>query len=401
MIKNTLFFLGLYLLLSVFESRACTSIIISGKATPDGRPLMWKHRDTEAPYNHMAYFSGEGYSFLGLVNSDDPNGAVWMGSNETGFSIMNTASFNLKEDDIEEMDQEGMTMRKALCICRTVQDFEHYMDTLSRPMRVEANFGVIDAYGGAAYFEANNERYYKKDVNDTNLAPEGYLIYTNFSFEGRPNEGLGYIRYETATGIFRDMLKEGFTPQRIFQKASRSFYNSLLGIDLKSPEQSPNKTTGWFVEQDFIPRSESTASIVIQGVRPGSNPEMTTMWTALGYPPTAIALPLWVKMGESQPALVTCSKGDASAPLSLYASRLKDNVYSIHRGNGQKYLHWQLLWNEKENGYMQSLEQAENRIFRIFATYNIEGTDNKLNEKEVNAFYQEAIPVIQSAYTGL
>ena len=74
--------------------KACTSIIITGKATSDGRPLMWKHRDTGAPYNHIGYFDEGGYRFLGLVNSDDPEGAVWTGSNETGFSIMKTASYN-------------------------------------------------------------------------------------------------------------------------------------------------------------------------------------------------------------------------------------------------------------------------------------------------------------------
>ena len=48
------------------------------------------------------------------------------------------------------------------------------------------------------------------------------------------------------------MRDGGFTPQRIFQQASRSFYNSLLDIDLMDKEQSPNNRTGWFVEQDFI-----------------------------------------------------------------------------------------------------------------------------------------------------
>ena len=41
-----------------------------------------------------------------------------------------------------------------------VLDFEHFLDTLPRPMRVVANFGVLVAYGGAASIEANNERYY-------------------------------------------------------------------------------------------------------------------------------------------------------------------------------------------------------------------------------------------------
>ena len=93
------------------------------------------------------------------------------------------------------------------------------------------------------------------------------MIYTNFSFEGRTDEGKGYVRYENAKKIFKEMRNEGFTPQRIFQQASRSFYNSLLDIDLMDKGQSPNNRTGWFVEQDFIPRLESTASIVIQGVK--------------------------------------------------------------------------------------------------------------------------------------
>ena len=101
------------------------------------------------------------------------------------------------------------------------------------------------------------------------------------------------------------MRNEGFTPQRTFNRLPAHFYNSLLDIDLMDKGQSPNNRTGWFVEQDFIPRLESTASIVIQGVKSGMNPELTTMWTALGYPPTSVAIPLWVKMGKEQSTLVT------------------------------------------------------------------------------------------------
>ena len=184
---------------------ACTSVIVSGKATPDGRPLMWKHRDTGTRYNHITFEKGEKYNFLGLANSDSTDYDIWTGVNEAGFAIMNTASFNLKDDDVQEMDHEGRLMRRALEICKNQQDFEHFLDTLSRPMRVEANFGIIDAYGGAAYYETNNTSYYKKDVNDPNLAPDGYLVYTNFSFEGRKDEGYGYIRYESAKKIFADI----------------------------------------------------------------------------------------------------------------------------------------------------------------------------------------------------
>lgn len=398
--KRLLLLLAVCLGLFARESVACTSIIISGKATPDGRPLMWKHRDTEVPYNHIEFFDEGGYRFLGLVNSGDSTRAVWMGTNETGFSVMNTASYNLKDDDVKEMDQEGIVMRRALQICKTVDDFQHYLDTLARPMRVEANFGVIDANGGAAYFETNNTRYYKKDVNDPGLAPDGYLIYTNYSFEGRPNEGYGFIRYENAQKAFQAMRAEGFTPERIFQRVSRSYYNNLLDIDLMNPAQSPNNRTGWFVEQDFIPRGESTASIVIQGVKPGMNPELTTMWTALGYPSTAIAIPLWVKMGEEQPSLVTYRESLGTAPLCKYASRLKENVYPIHYGNGQKYLRWQLLWNDEGTGYIQKLRPVEERIAGKFTNHAAESKNKGLDTREIKRLYQETELLVNEAYTA-
>ena len=64
------------------------------------------------------------------------------------------------------MDREGILMYKALGICRTVEDFVTFLDTLSRPMGVEANFGVIDACGGASYFEVDNSGWVRFDVAD-------------------------------------------------------------------------------------------------------------------------------------------------------------------------------------------------------------------------------------------
>lgn len=375
---------------------ACTSVIVSGKATPDGRPLMWKHRDTGTRYNHITFEKGEKYNFLGLANSDSTDYDIWTGVNEAGFAIMNTASFNLKDDDVQEMDHEGRLMRRALEICKNQQDFEHFLDTLSRPMRVEANFGIIDAYGGAAYYETNNTRYYKKDVNDPNLAPDGYLVYTNFSFEGRKDEGYGYIRYESAKKIFADIYPQGLTPRSIFQEVSHSFYHSLFRKDMKE-----EKNTEWQLEQDLIPRFESTASIVIQGVKKGMNPELTTMWTELGYPPTAIALPLWVKLGEKQPELVLYSLQFKTAPLCYFATLLKTQAYPIHRGNGQKYIHWSELWNAQETGYIQTLMPVWNEIYDLFARHQAEWEQKGLDVETINRLYQEAEEKIKPAYYRL
>jgi hypothetical protein len=355
------------LLLFCPKSSACTSAIITGKITADGRPLLWKHRDTDDENNRMVFVKGAKYDFLALANSPDPEGIAWTGSNNAGFSIMNTASYNLKDDTVRKMDQEGVLMYKALSECRNLADFEAFLTNYPRPMRVEANFGVIDAEGGAAYYEVNNTRWTKVDANDPKTAPNGYLIYTNFSYTGRFNEGAGYIRYQTATEIIARQAPQGnITPHWIFNHLSRSYYHSLMGIDLLDKEFSPEKASGWVHDQDFIPRKITSASLVIQGVKPGENPEMTVIWTILGYPPVGIAVPMWVKAGKQQPAIML--KGNASnhAAICDFALALKRRIFSLKRGNGAKYMNFKRIYNSDGTGYMQQLAPTEESVFQIY-----------------------------------
>jgi hypothetical protein len=60
-------------------------------------------------------------------------------------------------------------MKIALRQCGTVEDFETLLHNLPKPLGVEANFGVIDAYEGAALYETDNFTYLRK----TELKPEG------------------------------------------------------------------------------------------------------------------------------------------------------------------------------------------------------------------------------------
>ncbi|MCR5709819.1 MAG: hypothetical protein K6G79_04990 [Bacteroidales bacterium] len=356
------FLLMALLVTASWEADACTSAIFTGKATPDGRPLLWKHRDTGELNNRIEFFpSGNGrkYSFIGLVNSPVEGGEVWTGTNEAGFSIMNTASYNLQSEEADFEDQEGVVMYQALGSCKTLQDFEKMLDKMKKPRGVEANFGVIDAEGGAAYYEVNNTEWTKVDVNDPKIAPEGFLIYTNHSYTGRKDEGMGYVRYNTANEIIHRGWIQGvdFTPQWIFNNLSRSYYNSLLGIDLrKNPESMPQ---GWFVDQDFIPRRSTSASIVIKGVKKGENPDLTVMWTILGYPPCGVAVPLFVAMGENQPdyMLKGSGKGNNCAMCDWVLSR-RAKVFPLSRGNGKNYMNVGLALQ-----YMKEYENVEQSIF--------------------------------------
>ena len=143
----------------------CTSVIISGNARSDGRPVMMKHRDSGELNNLMRWFKGPEYDFIGLVNASSKGGEVWAGHNTAGFCIINTATYDLKDDNVpsSEMDKEGELMFKALGQCADLKDFEKFLESLPKPWGVEANFGIIDAKGEAAYYEVNNHSYRRFD----------------------------------------------------------------------------------------------------------------------------------------------------------------------------------------------------------------------------------------------
>ena len=245
-------------ILAAMPAFCCTSVIISGKVRSDGRPVMFKHRDTDHKGNDIQWFQGEKYSFIGLVNTDEPfQKEVWAGTNSAGFSIMNTATYDLKEDDVpaEQMDREGFLMYRALEVCATVEDFEHFIDTLSKPMGVEANFGVIDAKGGAVYYEMDNWRIRAR--YDVNEEPKGYRVVTNFTWQGREADRKGVDRYEKASQLLEEtcipisewdhdflinkISRSGAPILRSITTASVVFEGDILWASLGQPDKNPYK----------------------------------------------------------------------------------------------------------------------------------------------------------------
>ena len=59
MIKVWKYIMALALMLAPLVSEACTAVIVSGAKTADGRPLMWKNRDTDCLDNSVRHFKGE------------------------------------------------------------------------------------------------------------------------------------------------------------------------------------------------------------------------------------------------------------------------------------------------------------------------------------------------------
>ncbi len=282
-----------------FKALCCTSVIVSGGVRADGRPVMYKHRDTGELNNRMEWFKGSEYSFIGLVNSPSEGGEVWSGVNSVGFCIMNTATYDLKDDDVpsSEMDREGIVMYKALGICSSLQDFENMLDSLPKPWGVEANFGIIDAFGEAAYYEVNNHSWKKYVVADQ---PGGYMVVTNFTRSGRKEDRKGVDRFEKASSIMASADISTVDHNFLFNGVSR---------------------TGKPIMRDI-----TSAAVVFEGVAKGENPDGTVMWTLLGNPTTSVYVPLKVFRSDYIPCYMKKSGGSGNAAICDAALSLKETL---------------------------------------------------------------------------
>lgn len=380
--SKLLILLSLVIILNTTDLFACTSVIVSGNYTESGKPLMIKNRDTGELNNRIEYFIGPKYNFIGLVNSPEKEyKEVWAGTNQAGFCIMNTASYNIKDDNVpdSEMDGEGILMYKALGVCADVDDFEYFLDTLSKPMHVEANFGIIDAEGGAVYYEVNNYKWVKYDVNDKEVAPDGYRVVTNFCESGRKEEYEGWERYLTASAIMKDFKKNKAGKYEInhsdlLNSISRSYRHEWIGIKNLNNYDI-------FVDQDFIPRKSTSASVVFEGVKKGNNPKYTLMWTLLGYPSASVSIPLFVGDSDHIPFYMKKSAESENSQLCDYALKMKDKyIFHYKISNGNRYMDVKNI--RKMKGSVQNVEKFINSNFNnVFVKW-------ERGEVSDKAFYQ-------------
>jgi hypothetical protein len=392
-----------FMLADTEQADACTTAVISGRGTPDGRPLLYKHRDSDYYQNKLMTFNDGKYAYIGLVNSEDTEGKeIWEGANSAGFAIMNSQSYNLNIKDTTSLkDQEGIIMKEALRTCATLQDFEDLLTRWPKPMGVEANFGVIDAHGGAAYYETTNFAYKKIDGNDPAVAPFGYLIRTNYSFTGSIDGGYGYIRYMTAEALFyQAAAQNNLTCRFLLQGVSRSLKHSLQNIDLQQTDGLIEDQAFFVAFEDYIPRYSSVASMVIQGVKPGEAADLSTIWTILGFPLCSVAVPSWVSAGPVLPSVLAADTS-GNAPLCQLALNLKKTCFPVTRGSGKKYINLSVLINKQNNGIMQKLPVLENELFNLAEEYLHQWRQAGIDSKEVSLLYQQLSEMVLNGYKDL
>jgi hypothetical protein len=336
----------------------CTSAVISPTASTEGVPLLWKNRDTGTLSNKVVFVEDSPYSYLALVNAEVPSGRhTFAGLNSAGFGIMNTVAYNLPRKSGETEDLEGIIMADALRTCRTVDDFERYLEeNLGPGLGSLANFGVIDADGRAFIFEVHNHGYEKLDAAEAEVR---YLVNTNFARSGAEGEGAGYLRFERASRLF-----EGFAPGRVdFSTILTQFTRDLGHVLLQQPSLEdararPEDQDLWVFSRDCINRPSTSAAIVIVGRDQADPNSVATMWVIPGEPVTAIAIPLWVEAG-SVPAPLWDGE---QAPMWRESLRIKDIVRPMSEGYKRDYLNLTRLDNADGTGYLPQILETEAQI---------------------------------------
>ena len=266
---------------------ACTSAIVSARANPEGRTLLWKNRDTGHEHNFVERVpaSDGQLGYVALFNGGDSLlTEAWIGMNEAGFAVMNTASYNLAPDTATYKDREGFIMTEALRRCHSLADFEQLLDTLPKPLGVQANFGAIDATGAGAYYETDDYNYVKYDVADE---PSGVLIRTNFSYSEAETGGMGFVRHGNARDLLQPYVDaRQVTPEVLTEHLSRSYYHSIRRDDAMAD------TMRYIPDRDFIPRYSTSASVVVESALPDEPKAAAIMWTMMGYPPCSSVVPV-------------------------------------------------------------------------------------------------------------
>ena len=336
----------------------CTSAVISPAASTEGVPLLWKNRDTGTLSNKVVFVKDSPYSYLALVNAEVPSGRhTFAGLNSAGFGIMNTVAYNLPRKSGETEDLEGIIMADALRTCRTVDDFERYLEeNLGPGLGSLANFGVIDADGRAFIFEVHNHGYEKLDAAEAEVR---YLVNTNFARSGAEGEGAGYLRFERASRLF-----DGFAPGQVQFRTILTRYTRDLGHvllqqpSLEDARARPEDEGLWIFTRDCINRPSTSAAVVIVGKDPSDANSVATMWVIPGEPVTAIAIPLWVEAG-SVPAPLWDGE---QAPMWRESLRIKDIARPTSEGYKRDYLNLTRLDNADGTGYLPQILETEAQI---------------------------------------
>lgn len=368
---------------------ACTTAVISGRATIDGRPILWKNRDTSSRRNEVAFIEGGELRAIAVVNAGSRSSA-WMGVNEAGFCIENSVSRDLKIEEKTSGPGNGGFMKLALQTCRTVEEFRQLLEKTNTSGRsTVSNYGVIDANGGAALFETGPKSYIMFDANDPDIAPDGFLVRSNFAttaqgLSSQPTleelSGKTIVsadRFSQACTLLGSPDEAGISIEYMIRNVCRDL-SDAPGAPVCGSVNDPSGKLPEIINADsMISRTTTVSAAVFHGVKAGEDPLMTTMWAFLGDPKFSIAVPCWTSMSDIAPPLI----GETEAPIGAIANTMRGWSF-VDGGNGVDSTVLTGIWSD--------VWKVEDQILSATAKARSKWESKGVNPNDMNAVHMES-----------
>ncbi len=363
----------------------CTGCVVAGKVAEAGIPILMKHRDVPSDVLHhggnvVHYQDCRKFGRKGILSVVDSSKYTEQGSlcgvNSAGFTIMNTATYNLGIRDSKRQISPSRVMFMALSECESALDFEKLLYSF-RGKIMPSNYGVIDNIGQTYFYEVGSEKWSMVDVDVTDA---GYVVFTNYSKSGIASK-VGLEREMSANYGINQGLKNNssITPRILIDNISRSFYSPFFDLDLKRIE---NPLGCYFPDDVFIPSRRTSFTAVFQ---------RNIIWLVLGYPPTAYTVP--IIFGRDLPDYATYNENSGTSKLAEMSLALKRRVFDVNTGEGNRYFNIKRIMNDRNTGILQQISQVENWMYSNFFS--------EMSDVELRSFYDEYYHQIMDSYQAL
>lgn len=345
----------------LIDNGECTTAVMAGRATANGRPLLWKNRDVSQPDQEIVYFNDGLYPYVTIANAYDSSQA-WGGVNSNGFAIEDANNWNT-QDTVPGPDDDGTIIKLALRTCHTVDEFQTILDSTRIHGHTQpAIFGVIDAQGGASIFETFCHSYLRYDCSDSADAPLGFMVRSNYSYSGSSSGRIGVFRHNRAdTLIVRAVRGDSLAAKYMCHTLARDLCNEAIANPYPLPYQAQygNLPRGWISTYGAICRRLTVSGCVIEGVHVGEDPLLSTLWAFPMAVQYGVAMPFWVA-SRTTPTQVN---GDTTGPLSDVGLRIK--TLAQHQPGFHDTLDTNVLVDGHGGGVYATTLPLENRMFQI------------------------------------
>lgn len=305
----------------------CTCALISGRLTPNGRPILWKNRDVSFPNQEFAHIEGGNYEYTTIITAGDTTNA-WGGVNSAGFAIINSTALNFPDSNAAT-DDDGWHIREGLRNCTRVEDFEAIVASTDEAGRTcPANYMMIDAFGGGMIYEAAAHSHRSYSINDSVDAPEGFMVRTNFAYSGPDAGRVGQWRHDKAVDSIRAAIRD--------DRLNAAFILGTVARNVAPPNFEPYPLpydsiypgrgwpTGFIPASSSINRISSVSCALIEGVEPGEDPLLSTVFAMIGQPILTLPVPLWVRSN----AIPRSMNGDSTSEMCDLTLRLKARIFN-------------------------------------------------------------------------